>query len=311
MGLIKTFKIGALPVIDGVVAEGREQYAIAIKKSNGNILLDKGEKKSILKLPLVFIRGIIALIESGILACKMLLYSAEYFDNEEKNDGDSEILSKEEWLNKQDRIKAESSQNWLVFIGILILLLMAISGFFILPVFISSMFFDNVREESWLLFNVVECASRIILLILYFVIFNFLGGIFRKIRQYHSAANKAINCFEAEKELSLANVKNSSGFHPRSAIFIFFLTVVICSIALIFIKMDNLVLALLIRLLVLILAINISFEISRFFGMFNGKVSRIFAMVFGMWIEKFSISEPDDMQLYVAITAVNNSMIEG
>jgi len=74
--------------------------------------------------------------------------------------------------------------------------------------------------------------------------------------------------------------------------------------------MDNLLIAFLIKLGILILSINISYEISRLFGMFNGKFSRVLAMIFGMWVEFLTTSEPDDMQLYIAIAGVENSMIE-
>jgi len=311
MGLIKTFKVSALPVIEGVVARGRDQYAISMKKTNGNILLDKGNVKFVSQMPLIFIRGIISFFETISLTCKMLTYSADYFDKEEKAVSDYELLSKEEMLNKQDRLKAESANKWLIFSSSLIFMLLAIVAFFILPVFISSAFFDNVREENWMLFNVVECVSRIVLLISYFGIFKISGGFIKKIRQYHTAANRAINCFESGIELSYPNVKASKTFHPRSPAYLLFLTVVISSIALIFIKIDSLVLALLIRLLIIVLSINVAYEISRLFGMFNGKVSRFFAMIFGMWIEAFTFEEPDDMQTYVAITAVKNSMVEG
>ena len=310
MGLIKTFKVRANPVINGVVAGGRDKYAIAIEKTNGNILLDKGNTKFLSQLPLVFIRGIIALYESGVLLCKNLFYSADYFDKEEKGADETEILSREEWLNKQDRIKAESSQEWLVFSGVLVLMLLAILGFFILPVFISSMFFNNVTEGEWLLFNTVECIVRIVFLLIGFIVFRVSGGFFAKIRQYTCAINKVLNSFEKGEELSLTNVKNSSKFHPRSVFFILFLAIVICSIALIFIKMDNLFVALLIKLGVFILSVNVAYEISRLFGMFNGGFSRVLAILCGMWIENFIVSEPNDIQLYVAMTAISNSMIE-
>lgn len=310
MGLVKTFKVGAFPVNEGVLVRGRNHYDVAIKKSNGNILLDKGNIKFISRLPIIFIRGIISMIENGALWIKMLLYSAEYFDLEEQNDEDIELLSKEEFLNKQDRIKAENAQSWLIFSVILISLLILTATFFILPSYVASMFFDNVREENWLWFNVVKYSSRVILMYLYFIMFKSLGGIFKKTRQYNCASKKAMNCFELGKELTLENVRNSSGLHPRSLEYILILTVILYSVACIFIKLDNLFLDILIKLGILILSINISYEVSRLFGMFNGKFSRTLAMIFGMWVECFTVTEPSDMQIYIAIAGVENSMIE-
>lgn len=311
MGLVKKFKVSAFPVMDGAVVRGRDQYAIAMKKTSGNILLDKGDLHIILQKPILFLRGIISLFENGILWSKMLEYSANYFDKEEMSSSDVELLSKSEWNDKQDRIKAENSQKWLTFVGILILVLIGILSIFIVPTYVSSAFFNNVSEGSWIWFNVIECIVRLVMCVIYLAIFKASGGVFNKFRQYSSALHKTMNCFEAGDEISLENVRRASDFHPRSTLYMAFLTILIFSIGLIFIKMDNIIFAFLIRVGILIASISLSYEISRLFGMFNGKVARGLAMIFGMWIETFEVSEPDDMQLYVAITAVKNAMIEG
>lgn len=310
MGLVKTFKVGGFPVKEGVLVRGRNHYDIAIKKSNGNILLDKGNINFKSKLPIIFVRGIISAFENGALWIKMLLYATGYFDSEEINESDTEVLSKSEYLNKQDKIKAENSQRWLIFSGMLILLLLATVVFFIVPVYVARAFFDNVRDENWLWFNVIRYSTGVALMYIYFIVFKLLGGIFKRTRQYNCAIKKAINCFESGKELTLENVKASSSFHARSVEYILVLTVIFYSVANVFIRLDSLFLALLIRLGILILSINVAYEVSRLFGMFNGKISKALAAICGMWVEAFTITEPDDMQIYIAIAGVENSMIE-
>ncbi len=310
MGIVKAFKMDAKPVIGGVVASGKNNYAIALKKSSGNILLDKGKINFVSNLPIPFVRGIIALIEKGSLWCKMLMYSANYFDNEDVVEESMEILSRKEILDRENKQKIENVTNFATFLGILCVMAIAILGFFILPVYISSMFFNNVEDGSWLLFNIVQCCVRMAILMMFFVVIKCAGGRVAETRRYCVAINKTINCYEKGRELSLENVKKSSGFLPRSFVYVLFLTLVIFSVSLIFIKLENLVLALLVRFGILLLSIGISYEISRFFGMFNDVFFRGLAFVFGMWIELFTTSEPNDMEMYVAITAVKNSMIE-
>lgn len=310
MGLIRKFKVRGIPLIDGIVATGRDKYAIALRKTNGNILLDKDNMQFTSRIPIPFVRGIISLVEYFMLEAKMLKYSAEYFDNENKDSNDIEILSKEEWLNKQDALKAENTQRWLAFSGILFLIFAVILGFFILPVITGSIFFDNFRDENWMKFNIIRSISSIIIFIGCLGIFKLCGGNFKKIRQYNCALNKAINCFESDNELSLENVKNSSSLHPCSIFYILFLAVIIFNVLLIFIKMNNFFLTLLIRVLLLLLSIGLSYEISNLLGMFNGKISKIIAMFCGIWTEIFTFSQPDDIQIYIAITAVKNAMVE-
>ena len=78
----------------------------------------------------------------------------------------------------------------------------------------------------------------------------------------------------------------------------------------VFLGIENLLLAILFRLLILLLSIGVSYEISRFFGLFNGKFSRGLAMIFGMWTQAFVLSNPDEIKMFIALTALKNAMTE-
>ena len=84
----KRINVGGQAVIEGVMMRGPKKYAVAIRKSNGNVLLDKGDVHSITErfkfLKIFIIRGIVAFFESMTLGMKTLLFSADYFDTEEK-----------------------------------------------------------------------------------------------------------------------------------------------------------------------------------------------------------------------------------
>lgn len=310
MALIKTFKVGAQPIIDGVMIRGRNKYSIAMKKTSGNILLDKNEIKFVSTLPIIFIRGIISSIESAMLSIKSLLFSAEYFDNEVMSEGDDLIASKAERLMIEDEKKAKNAEEWLKFSGILLALVIAILVFLIVPPVIASNIFDNSEFPKSVYFGLVEGGIRVLLYFIYLVIFKILGGRVKSFRRYHAAEHKAINCFEAGKELSIENVKAESSLHPRCGFLILFYTIVISSIIFSFLTIENLIFAILLRLIVLALSIGISYEISRLFGMFNGKVSRVLNLILGMWIEKFTVEECDDIEAFISLTALKTAMTE-
>ena len=310
MALIKTFKVGAQPIVDGVMIRGRGRYSIAMKKTSGNVLLDKKEINFISGSPIIFIRGIISLIESGILSIKSLLFSTEYFDNEVVSEGDNLVTSKEEMLKLEDEKKAQNAEGWVKFTGILITLVIAMLLFFIAPSIITSNIFDNSEFPKSVYFGLVEGGIRILLYIIYLIIFKFLGGRAKKFRRYHAAEHKAINCFEAGRELSIENVKSESSLHPRCGFLILFYTIVISSIIFSFLTIENLFVAVLLRTIVLALSIGIAYEISRLFGMFNGKVSRTLNLILGMWIEKFTVEECDDIEAFIALTALKTAMTE-
>ena len=88
-------KVGGQAVIEGVMMRGPKKYAVAIKKYNGNVVLDKGEVHSIKDkvkiLNLFILRGIVAFFESLVLGMKTLIFSADYFDMEEKSQMEAEI----------------------------------------------------------------------------------------------------------------------------------------------------------------------------------------------------------------------------
>ena len=310
MALIKTFKAGAQPVVDGVMVRGRNKYAIALKKSSGNILLDKNEIKFISTLPIIFIRGIISLIESGMLGVKSLLFSTEYFDNEVISEGDDLVTSKAEMLRLEDEKKAKNAESWLKFVGTLSVLTILLLIFFIMPPVIASNIFDNSQFPQSVYFGLTEGGIRILIYITYLIIFKFLGGRIENFRRYHGAEHKAINCFEAGREMTIENVKAESYLHPRCGFLILFYTIVISSIIFSFLTIENLILAILIRLIVLALSVGISYEISRLFGMFNGKVSRTLNLILGMWIVKFTVDESDDIETFIALTALKTAMTE-
>ena len=107
----KKTKVGGQAVIEGVMMRGPKKYAVAIKKYNGNVILDKGEIKSIKDkvkiLNLFVLRGIIAFFESLVLGMKTLIFSADYFDMEEKSVEDKFVVSKEEEITVENRAKID------------------------------------------------------------------------------------------------------------------------------------------------------------------------------------------------------------
>ena len=91
------FQYGGQAVIEGVMMRGRDHLAVAVRRSNGEIVLKKDpvgsitKKYPILKWP--FIRGVVALGESFGIGMKAFLFSADQF-LEDESDGDSKANAK-------------------------------------------------------------------------------------------------------------------------------------------------------------------------------------------------------------------------
>ena len=71
---------GGQAVIEGVMMRGPKDFAVAVRKSNGEIIVSKEDVESILGkfkwLDKPFLRGTLALIDSMALGMKALMFSA-------------------------------------------------------------------------------------------------------------------------------------------------------------------------------------------------------------------------------------------
>ena len=308
----KRINVGGQAVIEGVMMRGPKKYAIAIRKTNGNVLLDKGNVNSITDrvkfLKIFLIRGIVAFFESMTLGMKTLLFSANYFDNEEKDSSAEGLYSAEEMKVVEEQESKEKIRGWLVFSSLLLSLLMCIGLFFILPTYIAGIFFNNVDTDQRIWFNVVEGVLRIAIFLIYLMLVSNMKDI-RRVFEYHGAEHKTINCFEAGEELSIENVRKHSRFHPRCGTSFVFVVMLVSIIVFAFFTAENIWFTLLQRILLLPLIAGLSYEVIRFFGRFNGKVGRAFAMP-AMWFQCFTTKEPDDVQIFIAITALKSELEE-
>lgn len=305
-------KIGGQAVIEGVMMRGPKKYAVALKKYNGNVILDKGnvtsvkDKVKILNLPIL--RGIVSFFESMALGMKTLIYSTDYFDMEEKSTEDKFVVSKEEEMSVEERAKVDRQQGWVVFVSLLLAIVFCVAVFFILPTFVASLFFNNVDLNDRIWFNVIEGGMRIALFFIYLFLISLMNDV-KRVFEYHGAEHKTINCFEAGEEVTVENVKKYSRFHPRCGTSFIFVVMLISIIVFAFFKSDNLILTILERIVLLPVVAGISYEIISFFGKLKGKLGRALAMP-GMWFQCFTTREPDDLQIFIAITALKGAIDE-
>ena len=90
IGLRKT-NIGGEALIEGIMMKGPEAIAIAIRTSDGEILIDKkplvtlSKRWSFFKAPII--RGAVGIFESMLIGVKALMYSADFFVVEEETVG--------------------------------------------------------------------------------------------------------------------------------------------------------------------------------------------------------------------------------
>ena len=90
----KITSIGGQAIIEGVMMRGPHKIAMAVRKPDGEIIVEEKENKKrnvIPKIPIV--RGLFAFFESMIIGVQALMFSANFYDlddgtEKKKNDKD-------------------------------------------------------------------------------------------------------------------------------------------------------------------------------------------------------------------------------
>ena len=94
---MKSSNIGGQAVIEGVMMKNKDRYAVAVRKPDGEIEVTTDTYKSVVgkytaltKLP--FVRGIFNFVDSMVLGIKTLMYSSEFYEEDEDFDLVSKLL---------------------------------------------------------------------------------------------------------------------------------------------------------------------------------------------------------------------------
>lgn len=284
--------IGGQAVLEGIMMKNKENYAVAVRKPDGEIAVELENFQGVLhgnkikEIP--FIRGIFNFMDSLMLGTKALNYSASFY--EEENDEPT----------KPGKMSKETAEKLMSVFVTGFALLLAIGIFIVLPYSISSLLDDFIRNRSLLL--ILEGVLRILVFILYVSGISIMKDI-RRLYQYHGAEHKCINCIERGKPLTVKNVMRCSRLHKRCGTSFIFFVLFVSIIISFFIVVDNPVQKVLLRILMMPLVAGISYEIIRLAGRSDNIIVQLLSMP-GMAIQRMTTKEPDETMVEVAITAV-------
>ena len=108
---MKSSNIGGQAVLEGIMMRHGDDYAVAVRKPDGEIFVQKEEYHSVIKwkalTKIPFIRGVFNFIDSMVLGIKTLMFSAEFYEDEE------EVKSEKE-LSEEEIAKKEKQEKWMI-----------------------------------------------------------------------------------------------------------------------------------------------------------------------------------------------------
>lgn len=312
--------IGGQAVIEGVMMRGPQKIATAVRKPDGEIVVDEQPLGKIrtgrfVKFPVI--RGCVNFIDSMIIGVKSLMFSAQFFDVDDNGEPIEQKPSKfEKWL--EEKLDSEKALNVVIYTSIIFSLMLSIGMFILLPALVTG-FLKPVITSSFVL-TIIEGVIRIAIFLFYLFLVSKMNDI-KRVFMYHGAEHKSIFCYEKGLELTVENVRKQSRLHPRCGTSFLFIVMIISILIYSIIPWDVKTIAaipfigkyialvpwvitrLVLRLLLLPVVAGISYEIIKFAGRHDNAFTRIISMP-GMWMQLITTNEPDDSQIEVAITSL-------
>ncbi len=287
--------VGGAAVIEGVMMKGAEDVAVAVRKPDGEIIINKeklkGNRKVISKIPVL--RGIYAFIDSMVLSVKALMYSAEFMEEEEEE------------KNKKPSKFDEFLGNNIIWISVVISITFSVGLFILLPTVIVDVFKRFTTNN--LALNGIEGIVRIAIFLSYILAVSKMKDI-RRVFEYHGAEHKTIFCYEHGDELTVENVRKFGRLHPRCGTSFLFIVMIVSILLFSMFSWSGVLMRLLVRIVFIPVVAGISYEIIKWAGKSQSKLSCIVSAP-GMWLQKLTTREPDDKQIEVAIEALKNVLV--
>lgn len=306
--------IGGQALIEGVLMRGPRDVAIAVRKSNNEIVLKTEELNTLAMryryLGWPFIRGLVGLVESLKYGVSAIMYSAEFFEDEVVEEVKKSRIKEIPFIkkiiesNKDSKIKKvfeENRDGIKMTFTLLFSLTITLLLFFFIPTFITG-FFARFSSSNIVL-NLIEGLIRILVFLSYLVFVSRIEDIGR-VFEYHGAEHKSIHCYEHGEELTVENVKKHSILHARCGTSFLFMVMLISILVLSFFGWPNPIMRIVTRLLMLPVISGIAYEINRLIGRSNSKLTELVSYP-GLFLQKIAtVKEPSDDQIEVAIVAL-------
>lgn len=285
--------IGGQAVIEGVMMKSGNEYAVAVRKPDGEIEVKKEkckgneERAKFFRLP--FIRGVVNFIDSLVLGMSTLSYSSSFYEEEDEKD-----------KNKTPEQKKRSETAFNVFTIILAIILAV--GIFMVAPYCLSHFVLRKYIESRTLLTLIEGLMRLVFFILYVVLISLMQDI-KRVYMYHGAEHKCINCIEHGLPLTVENVKVSSKEHKRCGTSFLLIVMCISIFVMMLIRFDSRIYQFGARILLIPVIAGVSYEILRLLGRFDNGFVNVLSKP-GLLLQGLTTKEPDEKMIEVAIASV-------
>lgn len=289
--------IGGQAVIEGIMMKNSDRYSVAVRKPDGEIAVMEdsyegfGKKHTWARLPII--RGAVNFVDSMVLGMKTLMYSASFFEDDEE----AEPSKFEKWF--ADRF-GDKTDKIIMTLSTVLAIVIAVVVFMWLPLLVISFLSRFIHNDT--IEAIIEGILRVCLFVGYIKLISRMEDIKRTF-MYHGAEHKCINCVEHGLPLTVENVAASSKEHKRCGTSFIFIVMAITILFFVIIRVDNLLLKFVLRILLIPVIAGVSYEVLKFTGTHDSKFVDIISKP-GLLMQGLTTKEPTNDMIEVAIKAV-------
>ena len=298
--------IGGQALIEGILMRGPEKQAIVVRDQEGQ-LVEKVEELRFIKdrypiLGVPLIRGTVNFLSAMVNGVKALMYSADFYPDEEA----AQPSKFELWLEKH--LTSKKLESAIVALAVVLGVGMSVFLFMVLPTFLTGGLLHFFPGFPMWGRNLIEGVLKVLIFLLYLIFCSKQKDIYR-VFQYHGAEHKTIFCYEAGLPLTVENVRIQPRHHPRcgtSFLFVvIFVSILVSSVVFGIWPITNVWLRTAAHIVLLPLVVGITYEFNRWVGRHvqENRLARILTAP-GLWMQNFTTNEPDDSMIEVAIRSL-------
>lgn len=326
------FRYGGQAVIEGVMMRGREDFAIAVRKADGEIVVSKESVETTMGrfkwLDKPFLRGTLALIDSMALGMKALMFSANIAMEDAVEAENAEKSAKSGNMDKtettptaeaseiaKDKQKSPGKVNDIAVKSVMVLgMLLGVALFMLVPIVITKQLTHITQDKLELTF--IESVVKFVIFIGYLLLISRMNEI-QRVFQYHGAEHKTINAYEAGEELTVENVKKYPKAHLRCGTSFILVVLIASFIVFIFVNFlphgslaEKSILSYFVRwgykLLLLPFVTGIAYEVIRYSGRHKDSAFARMLVYPGILTQKITTREPEPEMIEVAIKSLKS-----
>ena len=297
--------IGGQAVMDGVMMQGPDRTAIAMRLPSGELYLKtklKPAQPKAMKYP--FIRGIIAFAMSLVNGMSTLMESADILEKYAPEEYAEEEGKFEKWVN--GRFGERAAWNILMSVSLVFAIVVSIALFVIFPTWAVN--FLGKWISNTIVLNLIEGVLRILIFIGYILLIRKMEEI-ETLFRYHGAEHKTIHCYENNLELTPENAQQFYTLHPRCGTSFLMFVLIISLLLFSLLGWPNLALRIISRLVLIPVIAGISYELLKWAGRSDGIIVKILSYP-GLMLQKLTTAEPTNEQLEVAILSLKAVLVD-